>query len=216
MKLFAWDLHGTLEHGNDRVVIDISNQVLAARGYSRQFSYADSGSLYGRPWKEYFTWLLGPGDDARDTLLRDACTAIADRQPLGQPGQVTPTPHAHAVLRAIRDAGHDQVLISNARETTLRVFMRALGYADFFPEGRAFAAGAREPGRQPKEEILSALLRDPGEYDGLIVIGDSARDMDLADLAGGTGYLFAHPGTRFPECRPDHRIRDLRHLLACL
>ena len=59
MKLFTWDLHGTLEYGNDRVVIDIGNQVLADHGYAQRFTYADSRALYGRPWTEYFRWLLG-------------------------------------------------------------------------------------------------------------------------------------------------------------
>jgi phosphoglycolate phosphatase-like HAD superfamily hydrolase len=211
MKLFTWDLHGTLEYGNDRLVIDISNQVLADHGYTQRFSYADSSALYGRPWNEYFSWLLEGGDDGRDRLLRDACTAIADENPERYYRQIKPTPHAHAVLRAIADAQHDQILISNARGKTLRTFIRALGYADFFPEERAFAVGGRA-----KEDALSDYLRTRDEYDELVIIGDTAHDMRLAAVAGGATYLFAHPGSRFPDCPADHQIRDLRHLLGRL
>jgi hypothetical protein len=40
--------------------------------------------------------------------------------------------------------------------------------------------------------------------------------MNLKKVAGGTTYLFAHPGTEFRRSRADYRIRDLRQVLTHL
>jgi hypothetical protein len=54
VKLVVWELHGTLEEGSDRAVIDMSNIVLERHGYAQRLSYADSQHVSGRKWHEYF------------------------------------------------------------------------------------------------------------------------------------------------------------------
>lgn len=217
MKLFVWDLHGTLEQGNDRLVIDISNEVLARRGYAQRFSHADSPALYGRPWEDYFRWLLGGNDPARDASLRQDCIALADADPGRRAATVTPTPHAHDVLRAVAGARHDQVLISSSRTETVQAFTAHLGYQGFFPPGHALAtAGPAPRPPEPKKAALAGYLQARGPYDEIVITGDTPGDMNLAEVAGGTTYLFARPGTPFPDCPARHRIRDLRHVLASL
>ena len=107
-----------------------------------------------------------------------------------------------------------QLLISNARPETLRLFIGFLGYETFFTAGNAFAAGGQASrGPRFKADILGGFLRTAGSYGELLIIGDSPGDMRLRDVADGVTYLFAHPGTEFTDCEADFRIRDLRAIL---
>jgi phosphoglycolate phosphatase-like HAD superfamily hydrolase len=217
MKLFVWDLHGTLEKGNERAVIDISNHVLERFGHAERFSYADNSQLYGRKWYEYFAWLFATPDHNRDLTLQDACFSLSESSPEMQCRWVRPTPHALAVLRDIKSR-HCQVLISNTRAETLKVFIDALGYGDFFSSGNAFAVdGHTERPVNSKADVLADYLRDAdNKFEEIIIIGDSPSDMKLTKVAGGVTYLFAHPDVEFRQCDAHHRIRDLREVLEQL
>ena len=217
MKLFVWDLHGTLEKGNERAVIDISNSVLERHGYAERFSYADNPQLYGRKWYEYFAWLFDKPDHDRDLVLQDACFTLSESSPEMQCRWIRPTPHAPAVLGEIKSR-HRQVLISNTRAEALKVFIDTLAYGDFFSSGNAFAVdGHAERPASSKADVLADYLRDAGRgFEQIIIIGDSPSDMRLKKVAGGVTYLFAHPDVEFRECESDHRIRDLRTVLGCL
>jgi phosphoglycolate phosphatase-like HAD superfamily hydrolase len=216
MKLFVWDLHGTLEQGNERAVIDISNRVLERHGYTERFSYTDNPQLYGRKWYEYFAWLFRDSDHDRDLTLQDACFKLSEASPEMQRRWLRPTPHATKVLDEIRHR-HRQILISNTRTETLRVFVDVLGYKKFFSAGNAFAVdGHAEHPSASKEDVLSNYLRDAGRYEMIVIIGDSPSDMRLKKVAGGVTYLYAHPDFAFRNCEADHRIRDLRAVLEHL
>jgi phosphoglycolate phosphatase-like HAD superfamily hydrolase len=216
MKLFVWDLHGTLEWGNERSVIDISNVVLDSHGYAERFSYADSPQLYGRKWYEYFAWLFEEGNHGRDLMLQEACFQLSEASPEMQCRWIRPTPHAAEVLGKIMPE-NQQILISNTRVETLKVFVSMLGYEEFFSAGNAFAVdGHAERPASSKEDVLADYLRDTGGYENIIIIGDSPSDMRLKKVAGGVTYLYAHPDFAFRNCEADHRIRDLRKVLENL
>jgi phosphoglycolate phosphatase-like HAD superfamily hydrolase len=213
MKLFVWDLHGTLEQGNERAVIDISNRVLEDHGYTERFSYDDNPQLYGRKWYEYFAWLFRDSDHSRDLMLQDACFKLSEASPEMQCRWIKPTRHATNVLRTIRKK-HRQILISNTRAETLRVFVNVLGYEEFFSAGNAFAVdGHTERPSASKEDVLRDYLGRTDEYEMIVIIGDSPSDMRLKRVAGGVTYLYAHPDFAFRDCEADHRIRDLRKVL---
>lgn len=214
MKLFVWDLHGTLEYGNHRAVIDISNRVLADHGYTERFTYDDGLRLYGLKWFEYFTWLLGDGAYEIALKLQDACFEMSENEIELQRRWMQPTPYAARVLGEI-GAKHDQVLISNTRTSTLSVFLKVLEFERFFPVGRAFAVDqhSRDVART-KADVLRDFLGDEHAYEQVITVGDSPSDIRLKEVGGGVACLFAHPEFAFRTCAPDVRIRDLRDLLA--
>ncbi|MFA1545012.1 HAD family hydrolase [Actinomadura chokoriensis] len=215
-KLFVWDLHGTLERGNHRAVINISNQILERFGHSERFSHADGITLYGKKWYEYFTWLLGDDAYARAMELQEACFELSESNPNTQCNGIEPTPHAPEVLSAVRRR-HDQILISNTRPATLAIFLKVLRLEEFFPGGTAFAVDQHvRDAERTKAHVLAEYLAGRGRYEEIVIIGDSPGDMRLAEVGGGSRYLFTHPGFRFRDCEADHRIRDLRKLLPAL
>lgn len=213
MKLFVWDLHGVLEQGNDRAVIDISNEVLSTFGYEQRFGYEDGRMLYGHKWYEYFAFLLPDEPHDRHLELQDACFILSEERPDLQYRWMTPTPHVTAVLDAVA-ARHQQVVISNTRPGTLDMFLKLLELTDYFTPGRAFAVDQHvRDVKTTKKDVLATYLGGRPAFEEIVIIGDSASDMRLAEVAGGTTYLFAHPGFAFRNCTADFRIRDLRIVL---
>ena len=57
-KLFVWDYHGTLEKGNDEVVLAYTNMALEEMGYERRLTREENLKLYGILWYKYFEYLL--------------------------------------------------------------------------------------------------------------------------------------------------------------
>ncbi|BCB86898.1 hypothetical protein Psuf_042110 [Phytohabitans suffuscus] len=187
MKLFVWDLHGVLEQGNDRVAIDISNEVLKRFGHRERFTYRDGATLYGRKWYEYFEWLLP--DASRDycVSLQDASFDLSERDVEFQRRWLAPAMHAWDVLAAISLA-HSQVLISNTRPANLEMFVKMLGLEQFFiPDKTALAVDGHGPegGRTKQDTLRDYLSQGPGAgYSEIVVIGDSPSDMMLTEVAG--------------------------------
>ncbi|WP_330336492.1 HAD family hydrolase [Streptomyces sp. NBC_00557] len=213
-QLFVWDLHGTLEQGNDRAVVDVSNRVLERHGYQERFTYEDGMKLYGSKWYEYFQWLLPQESYPTWSRLQDDCFDLSQSDITLQCRWLQPSDYALDVLRSIaQHADWDQILISNTRAANLKIFIDALGIAPFFPEGSRYAVdGHAAQERATKKGVLRDHLKNR-HYDRLVFIGDSPSDMRLKEVAGGTSYLYAHADFPFRKCEADYRIRDLRAIL---
>jgi phosphoglycolate phosphatase-like HAD superfamily hydrolase len=204
MKLFVWDFHGVLEKGTDKPALEISNKVLEKHGYSERFTEDDIGRLKGGKWWQFFEYLLPGEPHRRHVELGNACYEDVDNNPEKLSQYVKPNDGAHEVLGKILEAGHQQILISNTIPENLEVFLRIVGMEGYFH--RAFATGGLS-----KNEILEEFL-DGREYGGIVIIGDSAHDMKLKDVAGGTTYLYSRTGKFRGD--GDYKIDDLRELLG--
>jgi len=212
-KLFVWDLHGTLEQGNEEAVIELSNMALEQMGYKQRFLLESSRDLYGLKWYEYFERLLPDEPHERHIELQVASFALSDANPEIIARHMRPSAYAHDVLATIAASPHGQILISNTIPTAVPLFLGALGMNHFFDTGNAFSinAHAREAQRT-KEDALAEYLANK-QYDKLVVIGDSNTDLRLAKAHGATAYLYAHPGYAFRAEGGDFRINDLREVL---
>jgi phosphoglycolate phosphatase-like HAD superfamily hydrolase len=217
MKLFVWDLHGVLETGNDRAVVDISNEVLRQFGHPERFTYENGVELYGRKWYEYFERLLPDVSHDHRLSLQDACFQLTEFNLTIQRRWLTRTVHAWEVLTAISHL-HHQILISNTRSDNLELFLKTLQLERFFPDPSVALAvdGHSQDVHRTKTDVLSDYLageRTGDSYEEIVIIGDSPSDMRLRDVAGGVTYLYAHPKFSFRDCVADFRIRDLRAVL---
>jgi phosphoglycolate phosphatase-like HAD superfamily hydrolase len=213
VKLFVWDLHGVLEIGNDRAVIDVSNEALFQFGHSARFTYEDGVRLYGLRWYEYFEHLLPDASHEHHIELQEACFKLSEERPDLQYRWIKQTPYAETVLIAIGEH-HRQILISNTRAATLDMFLKLLEIEQFFPDGQAVAVDQHvKNATATKRDALASYLTAHGAFDELIIIGDSPADMRLADASGGITYLYAHPGFAFRDCDASFKIRDLRCVL---
>lgn len=214
-KLFVWDFHGTLEKGNELAALEISNKALEKHGFDERFKKEDATKLYGKKWFEYFEYLLpDESHDVHVTLQQDSfewpdAEAIVATHML-------PNDHAFEVVSAIKQAGHEQILLSNTTLKALPIFVRLAGLSEFFDESNAFAVAAHSRDvKRTKYHVLDDYMRTSRAKD-IIVIGDSMNDMKLADRADAKGYLYRHKGLAVPNDLPPHItvINDLRKVLV--
>jgi phosphoglycolate phosphatase-like HAD superfamily hydrolase len=215
MKLFIWDLHGTIEQGNERAAIDMSNQILKHFNYHERFSDEDVFRLYGLKWFQYFEYLLPNEPSERHFELQEACFSLSN-SPAGAKivaGYMQPAPHAIETLNAIHQSEHSQVLLSNTKDESVPFYVSALGLGDYFSNANAIAVNQHAKNATVTKQMAVEAYVNGRLYDRLVVIGDSGGDMALASAVGATGYLYAHPGVKFRAENGDHHIRDLREVL---
>ena len=210
MKLFIWDFHGTLEKGTERAVHEITNRILAERGYEERLDDRLTHELYGKKWYEYFMRLLPYESEETCIGLQEQCITFDEEHPKIIWSTVRANDHAMDVLTKIKEC-HDQVVISNTRHARLGEFLRATKLDTFFPQGKHFGLDSHRPeGRRMKKDVADEYVSH-GEFDKVVVIGDSPQDM--IPLENSVKYLYAHPEKAFRECDADYRIHDLREVL---
>jgi phosphoglycolate phosphatase-like HAD superfamily hydrolase len=211
----VWDFHGVLEEGTEKAALEISNRVLGDYGYAQRFTREDGDRLYGRKWYGYFEDLLPDEPHARHLALQEAAFVYDAAHPEIVARYIEPAQHALAVLDEIAKH-HAQIVISNTRPEALGVFIAAVGMQRYFPGGRAFAVDThKRDATRTKQHVLAEFLAE-NAMDEIVVIGDSAADMALAEVAGGIRYHYVHPGRPFKDCPADYRIHDLREVLSSI
>src|SRR6266545_5354885 len=126
MKLFVWDLHGTLEQGNETAVIEVLNKVLEKHGYPTRFQDNHALELYGRKWYEYFAHILP--DETPETHIGLQAASFAYFFSDDDDGikimnkHVKPSKNLLETLGAI-ETKHEQILISNTIPEGMRLFI---------------------------------------------------------------------------------------------
>jgi phosphoglycolate phosphatase-like HAD superfamily hydrolase len=211
--LFVWDLHGTLEQGNEDAVIELSNMALKQLGYQQRFRAEDSRDLYGLRWFEYFERLLPDEPSERHLELQAASFALSDANPEIVARHMQPSAYAHDVLGTIEDSPHAQILISNTVPSAIPLFMKALDMEQFFGPANAFPVNTHAKDAQRSKEDALAEYVTGKQFDAVVVIGDSGTDLRLAKAHQAIAYLYAHPGYAFRAAGGDYRINDLREVL---
>ncbi len=213
MKLFVWDFHGVLEKDNEKAVVDISNRVLAAAGYKERFTDEDNERFYGLKWYEYFERLLPNAPAGEHLKLQADCFKMAEENLGILARHIKPNDHAHEVLEEIARAGHQQIVISNSRQSDLAWFLDAVGLRQFFDDAHIIGVNAHQT-HQTKADALRFHLKGL-EFDKIIVIGDSEDDLKLGRAVGATTYFYKHPHRHHEDTKlADHIIKDLRKVLA--
>ncbi len=210
VKLFVWDFHGVLEQGNEKAVFETSNIVLEENGYSERFTEEDIGFLYGLKWRDYFKYLLPEEDETIHINLENECSSqsVMDRGRILK--HISATAYSHEILDKIVREGHDQILISNVRESGLDFFIDSVGVRHYFPRGKAFASNGSE--NKDKKQILKEYIdRSDIEYEKIVSIGDSPGDIELVEeYPNSVSFLYSHVGKGFRDCNPTYKIKDLR------
>lgn len=215
-KLFVWDFHGTLEKGNEFAVIEITNKALEKHGFAERLNTTDAVRLYGLKWYEYFGHLLPNESHETHVELQNTCFEWPDVFSIIAK-YLEPNDHALTVLGTIKDAEHDQILISNTSVEALPQFVRLARMDNYFHSANTFAvmAHAREVKRTKRHVLEEYLAAQPCAYDEIISVGDSRNDAALVDATRGKAFLYRHPGLAMDEKLDVHvsSITDLREIL---
>jgi phosphoglycolate phosphatase-like HAD superfamily hydrolase len=213
-KLFVWDFHGTLEHGNDFAVHEITNLILEDQGYKRRMSIDEAFKLSGHRWYEYFSILMPKINPETCVHLQNLCISVSQKHPEIVAKHIKITPNALKVLESIDKSRHEQIVLSNTQPKSLDMFLRSVNIEHYFPPQHRLAADSHCQTRKTKKDWLNEFLTEKSFPGGLICIGDSLGDVELASChPNGVGYLFSHPD-RAHRCNQfPNRITDLTDIL---
>lgn len=213
MKLFVWDYHGVLERGSEYAAQEITNFILERNGFSERLDTKRAEQFSGLKWYEYFERLLPQESHETHFALQEDCFKRSNEMPEILLKHMQPNAGVHEVLSRVSGSNHHQVLFSNTKPESLPKFLNIIGIEPFFPDGYAYAIDSHQKNAQhSKQDALTSFL-EGRKYNELIIIGDSPGDMRLAEINGGTRYLYRHSGRPFRECEADYKINDLREIL---
>ncbi len=210
MKLFIWDFHGTLEQGNELAVLEMSNTVLEKNGFKERFTIEKCQNLYGKKWHEYFEHLLPNQLPNLHLKLQRECFAFSIANPQIIAKYIKPVNYSLEVLESIKKE-NDQILVSNTKPKSLKIFMESVGITHIFPKGKAFATNSHIK-HKSKLEIVKKYLYAK-DYHEIITIGDSPEDVEFGLKIGAKTFLYTHPGQAFKSSNPHYKINDLREIL---
>jgi phosphoglycolate phosphatase-like HAD superfamily hydrolase len=213
-KLFIWDFHGTLECGNDGIVKEITNNVLEKENFKRRISLQEAEMLSGKRWHEYFSFLLPELSMEQCLDLQAKCVAISQTNSSFIYNHIKPAPYAYEVLEAIANSHHVQIVLSNTQPRSLDVFLQAVKIEHFFPSSHRIGVDTHLQAKLTKKEWLLNFLKGKDFPAGIVSIGDSPGDVELANFhPAGVGYLYSHPGRPHRNANCRHKINDLRIVL---
>jgi phosphoglycolate phosphatase-like HAD superfamily hydrolase len=213
MKLFVWDFHGVLEKDNDLGVLDISNTILAQAGYTERFSEEDNRRFYGLNWYVYFERLLPQLSNKEHLALQAACFKYSEDHPEVIAKHIKPNDHVFDVLRAIHDAGNDQIIISNSRPKDILWFVNTIKIRKYFPIKKIIGVNGHEL-HVTKNAALRDYLKNKS-FTKTVIVGDSENDMKLKEVNNGVAYFYNHPHLNPRESiLADYVISDLKEVLC--
>ena len=206
MTLFVWDYHGTLEKGNERAVLELSNMALAQEGHSERFTQEHLHALYGKRWLQWFEALLPNTGAEVHAELQRVVLEIDKTHPDIRRRYIRPNDNSHAVLDYLGRA-HEQIVISNCHD--IGFFLRLTEMEVQFPTWRRFATAATTPAKS-KQQLFDDYLNGK-KPERIVLIGDSPEDLSLrpADVT----YIYAHPGLPFRECDATYKTHTLLDVL---
>ncbi len=149
--------------------------------------------------------------------LQEDCFSFTVAHPEVVAKHIKLTDNALEVLERIGKK-HDQILISNTKPTTLKIFIKSVGIQHIFQKGRFFAANAHTKNGS-KHIFLKKYLKNNRCIDEIIVIGDSPGDIELGKAFNAKTFLYTRPDKeprKSKEYAADFEINDLRELLKTI
>ena len=209
-KLFVWDFHGVLEKDHQHSVVDVTNMVLDEFGFDARLTLEVCEKFYGRKWHMYFEHLCPQADKETIKAMVYRGVEISDTSPIAFK-HIKPNDYAHEVLEKVKQAGHENLIISNTEPGVLDKFINAVDIAHLIDHKIGVDSHRRYPsGKNAKIPLLKEFLNKK-EYDKIIAIGDLDTDIELGKAIGATTYLVLKSYNQ--EVEADYQISDLREVL---
>ena len=209
-KLFIWDFHGVLEKDNEHAVVEVTNQVLGEFGADKRLDIDLCLKLYGKRWFEYYKLLHPKADEQTIKAMVNRGVEITKTTDVIY-RHIKPMDNVHEVLRKIKKAGHENLIISNTQPHALDMYLNAVKITPFITH----KIGADSHRKGIVKNIKISLLREflkSRKYDKIISIGDRETDVELGKSVGAVTYLFSRRGN-FTKTDANFKITDLREVL---
>ena len=219
--LFAWDFHGTLEQGTERVLAEIGNALCQEFGLDIHLDEAFIANHPSFTWRSLFE-KLADGKLSEEQLREISERAYSDEFfPLNYL-YMNPQPSACEVLGTIQKRGDVNILVSNSRPELIARYAEVIQLHPYFDailgiEKLDPSIARRHNVTELKSVEIREYLEDhPGLFDRVVMIGNSEKDVRAGQQVDAITFLYQPNADVAQKCKPDYTIDDLTNVLTFL
>lgn len=214
-KLFAWDFHGTLEEGVEVGFFEILKQLKKEYRTDVKITLPEVRKKYGVSVADYLRYFFPKANLSQIKAMMKNIAQIQNQKHLKR--FVKPAPYAIEVLKEIKKAGFENIVLSNSHPRHIKplialVRMKSL-IGEIYAVDRHYSHKAQNP-TEEKAKILKKIINDRNLKKGqLITIGDKAADVNSGIAVGAVTYQYLRKGFPIDKTKADYKIHDLREIL---
>ena len=184
MKTILFDLDGTLTDSGEGIINCAS---LALRELGLSVPERDLMRVFvGPPLRETFLKFGVRPEDAERAVEIYRSRYV----PIGM-FENTPYPGIHALLAALKQAGHQLYVATSKPESMAKAILERFKLAPYF---HMICGATMDASRDSKDKVIGYLLENVGPSDQIIMVGDTAFDVigaaayDIPTIGVSWGY----------------------------
>jgi len=214
-KLFAWDFHGTLEEGVEVGFFEILKQLKKEYETEVKITLSEVRKKYGVSVADYLRYFFPKTNLSQIKAMMKKVAQIQNQDHLKK--FVKPAPYAVEVLKKIKKAGFENIVLSNSHSKHINPLITLVGMKSLinqvFAVDRHYSHKKQNP-MEEKSKILKKIIGKRNLKKGqLVTIGDKAADVNSGIAVGAVTYQYLRK--RFPtdKTKANYKIYDLREVL---
>ena len=214
-KVFVWDFHGTLEEGVEIGFFEILKKLAKGNKAGRKITLSAVREKYGITVADYLRYFFPEANTSQIKKMMGEVAKIQNQNHLKK--YVRPAPGAIEVLSKIKEAGYENVVVSNSHPKHIEFLIDIVGMKNLidhvFAVDRHYSPKKQDPVKE-KVKIFEAIIkRRKLKSRQLIAIGDKATDVNAGILAGATTYHYLPKKFPIDKTNADFKIHNLREIL---
>ncbi len=214
-KLFAWDFHGTLEEGAEVGFFEILKKLAKKYKPVRKIILSEVRKKYGITVADYLRYFFLKANISQIKAMMIEVAEMQNQNHLKK--YVRPAPNAIEILKKIKDAGYENIVVSNSHPKHIEFLIDIVGMKNLiskiFAVDRHYSHKKQDPTKE-KVKIFKMIIKQRKlKNKQLITIGDKATDVNAGILAGATTYQYLRKRFPIDETGADYKIHDLREIL---
>lgn len=214
-KLFAWDFHGTLEEDVEVGFFEILKQLKTEYKTDVKITLSEVRKKYGISVADYLRYFFPKGNLTQIKTMMKKVALVQNQKHLKR--FVKPAPYAIEVLKEIKNAGFENIVLSNSHPRHIEPLITLVGMKSLinrvFAVDRHYSHKKQNPTAE-KAKILRKIIKEEELKKGqLIIIGDKAADVNSGIAVGAVTYQYLRKGFPTDKTKADYKIYDLREIL---
>lgn len=193
-KIFIWDFHGTLETGTLHILTEIANILLKKHGGEKQYTLDEFINIPSFSWNTFFERNLSHLSQKEIyAVAQDAYNEKKFSYLFKKYSQ--PNSGAEKSLRAVKNAGGVNIVVSHSRQDKLGYYLEHVGLINLVHEYYGVDDGtvaSRKDVLSKKTTIIrEVLVRHSGAH--VHAVGDAGVDFHAAQAANVDVFYWLLP-----------------------
>ena len=214
-KLFAWDFHGTLEEGVEVGFFEILKQLKKEYKTNVKITLSEVRKKYGISVADYLRYFFPQANLSQIKAMMKKIAHIQNQDHLKR--FVKAAPYAVEVLEKIKNAGFENIVLSNSHPKHINPLIALVGMKNLISQVYAVDRHYNHKKQNPtaeKAKILRKIIKKENLKKGqLVTIGDKAADVNSGIAIGAVTYQYLRKGFPTDKTNANYKIYDLREIL---